>query len=307
MLLRTTRSMKAFVLVIVGLVAAAAVAALVLLFVYGETNGTLISSGETRRYLLYVPKSYNPATPTPLVISLHAFGLTPVWQRQISHWNELADESGFILVYPAGTGVPKLWRAKLDDGGKYDIDIDVAFISDLIDELQREYSIDSKRIYVNGFSNGGGMAYGLYCRLSHRIAAIGMVAGAILLPWDKCHATQPTPVIAFHGTKDPITFYSGGYSKLFKVTFPSIQDWMSEFSRRNRCAGTLSRSVVSSEVSRLQYSGCARDADVVLYTIEGGGHTWPGDRPLHIFGHTTKDVDATRVTWEFFSRHSLSD
>ena len=90
--------------------------------------------------MLYVPKSYNPAAPTPLVISLHAFGLTPVWQKQISHWNELADESGFIVVYPAGTGVPKLWRAKLDDGGKYNID--VAFISDLIDELQRKYRID---------------------------------------------------------------------------------------------------------------------------------------------------------------------
>ena len=299
--------MKALVLVAVGLVAAGALAALVLLFVYGETNGTLVSSGETRHYLLYVPKSYNPAAATPLVISLHAFGLTPVWQKQISHWNELADESGFIVVYPAGTGVPKLWRAKLDDGGKYDIDIDVAFISDLIDELQRKYSIDSKRIYVNGFSNGGGMAYGLYCRLSRRIAAIGMVAGAILLPWDKCHATQPMPVIAFHGTADPITFYGGGYSRLFNVTFPSIEDWISEFSRRNMCAGTLSRSVVSLEVSRLQYSRCARDADVVLYAIDGGGHTWPGGRPLHFVGHTTKDVNATRVTWEFFSRHSLID
>ena len=239
MLLRTRRSQKAFVLVIVGLVTTAVLAALVMLFVYGETNGTLVSSCETRHYLLYVPKSYNRAAPTPLVISLHAFGLTPMWQKQISHWNELADEAGFIVVYPAGTGVPKLWRAKLDDGGKYNIDIDVAFISDLIDELQRKYTIDSKRIYVNGFSNGGGMAYGLYCRLSDRVAAIGMVAGAILLPWDKCHANQPTPVIAFHGTKDPITFYGGGYSKLFKVTFPSIQDWMSEFSRRNMCAGTL--------------------------------------------------------------------
>jgi polyhydroxybutyrate depolymerase len=301
------RSVKAFVRVAGGLVAAGALAALVLFFVYGETNGTLVSSGETRHYLLYVPKSYNPVATTPLVISLHAFGLTPVWQKQISHWNELADESGFIVVYPAGTGVPKLWRAKLDDGGKYDIDIDVAFISDLIDELQRKYSIDSKRIYVNGFSNGGGMAYGLYCRLSHRIAAIGMVAGAILLPWDKCHAAQPTPVIAFHGTADPITFYGGGYSKLFKVTFPSVEGWISEFSRRNRCAGALSRSAVSSEVSRLQYSRCARDAEVVLYAIDGGGHTWPGGRPLHFFGHTTNDVSATRVTWEFFSRHSLSN
>jgi polyhydroxybutyrate depolymerase len=307
MILRTRRSLKPFVLVIVGLVTAAALAALVMLLVYGETNGTLVSSGETRHYLLYVPKSYNRAAPTPLVISLHAFGLTPVWQKQISDWNRLADEFGFIVVYPAGTGVPKLWRAKLDDGGKYDIGVDVAFISDLVDELQRKYTIDSKRIYVNGFSNGGGMAYALYCRLSYRIAAIGLVAGAILLPWDKCHATQPTPVIAFHGTKDPITFYRGGYSKLFKVTFPFIQDWINEFSRRNMCAGPLSRSAISSEVTRLLYSHCARDANVVLYTIEGGGHTWPGDRPLHFFGHTTRDVDATRVTWEFFSRHSLSD
>jgi polyhydroxybutyrate depolymerase len=301
------RWVKVFVLVAGGLVTAGVLAALVLFVVYGETNGTLVSSGETRQYLLYVPKSYNPAAATPLVISLHAFGLTPVWQKQISHWNELADESGFIVVYPAGTGVPKLWRAKLDDGGKYDIDIDVAFISDLIDELERKYSIDSKRIYVNGFSNGGGMAYGLYCRLSHRIAAVGMVAGAILLPWDKCHAAQPTPVIAFHGTADPITFYGGGYSKLFKVTFPSIEGWIGEFSRRNRCAGALSRSAVGSEVSRLQYSRCARDAEVVLYAIDGGGHTWPGGRPLHFVGHTTNDVNATRVTWEFFSRHSLSN
>ena len=94
MFLRTRRSVTVIVLVIVGLVAAAA---LVLFFVYGETNGMLVSTGETRHYLVYVPKSYNPAAPTPLVISLHAFGLTPVWQKQISHWYELANESGFII------------------------------------------------------------------------------------------------------------------------------------------------------------------------------------------------------------------
>jgi polyhydroxybutyrate depolymerase len=71
-----------------------------------QTNGNLLSSGENRRYLLYVPDSYNPDIPTPLVLSLHGFSEWPAHQAHISGWNELADRYGFIVVYPSGTQIP---------------------------------------------------------------------------------------------------------------------------------------------------------------------------------------------------------
>ena len=299
---------KRAIRILLGVVGVIVTVALVLSWWFwslSRTNGEIISSGEARQYLLHVPASYDPARPAPLVISLHAYGLTPVFQMQISHWNDLADEFGFIVVYPAGTRFPRLWRAKRDDGSNDDIDIDVAFISDLIDKLEREYRIDPERIYANGMSNGGGMSYVLYCRLANRIAAIGMVASAILLPWDACNADRPMPAIVFHGSEDPIAFYRGGYSRLFNVNFPSIPDWTHELARRNVCTGTPVASVVSPEVSRLEYASCADDANVVLYTIEGGGHTWPGGEPLRFVGRTTDDIDATRAMWDFFLAHPL--
>ena len=67
-----------------------------------RTNGTIISSGQKREYLLYVPRSYDRARPTPLVISMHAAALWSAAQMAITHWNRVADEHGFIVVYPAG-------------------------------------------------------------------------------------------------------------------------------------------------------------------------------------------------------------
>jgi polyhydroxybutyrate depolymerase len=291
--------------ILVGVIAVAAIAVSAWFVRVNETNGEIASSGETRRYLLHVPDSYDPAKPAPLVISLHAYALTPALQMRISRWNALADELGFIVVYPAGTRFPKLWRAKKDDGSRDDVDLDVAFISDLIDELQRKYNIDAARIYANGFSNGGGMSHALYCRLGNRIAAIGMVSSAILMSWDLCNATRPMPLIMFHGTKDPITFYSGGHSGLFNVDFPSVPDWIREFARRDACAETPRESVVSAEVMRTEYSGCAGNAEVLLYSVEGGGHTWPGGRPVRFVGHTTDDIDATEAMWDFFRAHPL--
>jgi polyhydroxybutyrate depolymerase len=122
------------------------------------TTGTMVSSGEKREYLLYVPKSYDRAKPTPLVISLHTTMSWPSSAMAISQWNLVADENGFIVVYPEGTGRgPKSWEMT---GSETPSRIpDVIFISDLIDKLEASYNIDKTRIYTNGMSNGGGMAF----------------------------------------------------------------------------------------------------------------------------------------------------
>ncbi len=275
-----------------------------------ETNGTIVSSGVTRRYLLYVPKSYDRSRRTPLIISLHGGALWPAAEKAISRWNDVADEQGFLVVYPAGSGAffggfspgPQIWPM-----GPRSLGRDVTFISDLIDKLEAAYNIDPNRVYADGLSIGGGMAFALSCRLSDRIAAIGAVAAAQLLDWERCGDSRPVPTVAFHGTADRLAPYQGGSSPIAPGVFPSIRDWTARVARRNQCKEDPSDTRFAATVRRLAYTTCAENADVILYTIEGGGHTWPGGRPLPewFVGSTIRDINATRVMWEFFIKHPL--
>jgi len=272
-----------------------------------RTNGTLTSGGEQRRYLLYVPDSYDPSTPAPLVISIHGFAEWPAHQQQISRWNDLADENGFLVVYPMGTSFPLRWRVSSEPGTSPDLEQDVAFISDLIDYLEGQYNLDPARIYANGLSNGGGMTFVLACKLSERIAAIGSVAGAQLLPWDECTPSRPVPAIVFHGNADPIVPFEGGPSRSFDIPFPRVDEWVQTLAERNGCGSEPQSLPAAGDANGMHYTGCEQDADVIYYTIDGGGHTWPGGDPLPewITGYTTGDIDATRLMWDFFQQHPL--
>jgi polyhydroxybutyrate depolymerase len=273
--------------------------------VENRSNGSFASGGQTREYLLYVPRSYDRTKPTPLVISLHGAGGWPVQQRDLSGWNRLADAEGFIVVYPSavsGAG-PRIWH--VDHGAG--LARDVRFISALIDTLEASYTIDATRIYANGISNGGGMSFVLSCTLSDRIAAVGMVAAAQTLPWSWCTDRRPVPMIAFHGTADPDIPYNGGSSWLAPDSFPNVLTWARDWSRRNQCDPKPADSRVAPDVTRMAYTRCAGDAPVVLYTIRGGGHTWPGGRgmPEWLLGPTSRSIDATSVMWAFFREHHL--
>jgi polyhydroxybutyrate depolymerase len=300
------RILLRIVFVVVGLLVLAALAIAILFTVLNQTNGRIVSSGEVRRYLLFVPTTYDPATPTPLVINLHGFVQWPAHQMQISRWNDVAEEQGFLVVYPEGTGFPRRWRA---GGWRGDPTPDVRFIADLIDTLSRQYSLDPARIYANGLSNGGGMSYLLGCTLADRIAAVGGVAGAYAYPLDECRPSRPVPMIAFHGTADPIVPYLGGPSRGTEAGLPVIPDWIADRAALNGCRSTPEALPTSSEVSGLRYTGCDQGAEVDFYTLEGGGHTWPGGEPLPewLTGPTSQAIDATRVMWEFFSRFTLPD
>lgn len=292
--------------VIVGLPVVLVLIAAVAIYLLNRTNGTLVSSGQKREYLLYVPQSYDRAKPTPLVISLHASMNWPAAQMGISQWNKAADEHGFIVVYPAGTGTgPGTWF--MEAARTPSLMPDVRFISELLDTLGAAYNIDPARIYANGLSNGGGMAFVLSCTLSHRIAAIGAVAAAQSLPWNWCADSRPVPMIAFHGTADRIVPYNGGKVWIAPAPFPSVPTWAANWARRNRCGPNPIESVVAADVTRLEYTDCADDAAVVLYTVRGGGHSWPGGKPLPewIAGSTSRNIDATNQMWAFFREHRL--
>jgi polyhydroxybutyrate depolymerase len=299
------------VLVIVGLPVLLVLIVMTTLSLLDRTNGSIQSSGQKREYLLHVPQSYDPAKPTPLLISMHGAAAWPAQQMNTSRWNRLADEHGFIVVYPSGSDSPKIWHI----AGGAGLTKDVRFISELIDALAATYNIDSTRIYADGLSAGGGMAFVLSCALSQRIAAVGLVAAAEQLPFSWCTADRPVPMIEFHGTADPFVPYGGGVSQSpFAPTrfdkdarpFPSILAWTGEWARRNRCAADPVKSVIAADVTRLEYTDCAEGAAVVLYSIDGGGHTWPGGKPFPkwmMTGSTSSGVDATRRMWEFFREH----
>jgi polyhydroxybutyrate depolymerase len=295
---------------VIGLICLPAAAAAIEAVSYLATNrsaNTIVSSGLTRDYVLYVPPTYDRSKPAPLVISMHGAGLWGAAQRDISQWNRVADREGVIVVYPSGRSGfgPRVWNADAGSG----VTVDVRFISDLIDALQKNHNIDPSRIYADGLSNGGGMAFVLSCTMSDRIAAVGLVASAQTEPWEWCTDDRPVPMIAFHGTADKDTPYHGGKSWVLPGgrTFPSIPGWTANWARRNRCGPTPVESRIATDVTRTEYAGCANNAGVVLYTIEGGGHTWPGggDLPEWFVGSKTSSVDASSVMWSFFKDHPL--
>ncbi len=275
--------------------------------VANRPNGSFLSSGRKREYLLYVPRSYDRSKPTPLVISLHGAGMWGAAQKETSQWNRVADEQGFIVVYPSGEGGggPRVWH----EGGGARPSRDVRFISELIDTLEARYNIDPRMIYANGLSNGGGMSFALSCTLSDRIAAVGMVGAALLVPFRWCTDQRPVPMIAFHGTADAAAPYKGGFSWVAPQRFQGVRAFTASWARRNRCDTNPVDSVVATDVTRLEYTKCADDAAVVLYTIKGGGHTWPGGQPLPqwFVGRTSNGVDATRQMWAFFRAHRLRE
>jgi len=272
------------------------------------TNGRIKSGGQTRKFMIYIPDSYDPEQPTPLVISIHGFVQWPANQQSVTRWNEVADENGFLVVYPKGTGFPLRWNTQPSDEAPGALEEELQFFSDLIDQLSSSYNIDLSRVYVNGMSNGGGMSDLLACKFSDRIAAIGGVAGAYLYPREKCIPGRPVPVIAFHGLEDKIVPFYGGVSfRDESFVFPTVEDWVKGWAEFNACGPIPESSVITNGITRTHYSGCEEDAEVILYAVEGGGHTWPGGRklPVWIAGHTNQDINASALMWEFFSGYSL--
>jgi len=269
----------------------------------GLNNFRLESSGAKRDYLLYVPASYESGTPTPLILSFHGRSSNGLQQSLLSEWNLLADKEGFIVAYPTALGSPTQWQTMIPTRRRPNEDL--IFVTDLIDTLSSQFCIDPTRIYVNGMSNGGGMSNLLACALSDRIAAMGGVAGAYIGTERRCNPPRPVPVMAFHGTADTVVTYAGGPSESFDYDFPSVPGWAADWAAHNGCDATPIDLPAEGDVSGIHYTNCDENADVIFYTIDEGGHTWPGGFPLpeSLLGKTSKDIKATEVLWDFFVAH----
>lgn len=278
---------------------------------------TLNHGGIERQYLLYSPPhKLNSSDAKPLLMVLHGGGGTHRGMVRLtrSRFNQLADRDGFWVVYPQG--IAKAWNEgrgdRISEAHRRGID-DVGFMRALIEHLVPRLSIDPKRVFVTGISNGGLMSFRLACSLPDKIRAIAPVTASIpsaILPL--CRSESTVSLAVFNGTQDPLVPYDGGQIKVFRKlrgevlsTDETIKIWRA----KNRCAPeprlTLLPNLTKdgTRVTKTEYNNCEAGSKVVLFRIDGGGHTWPGGRqylPAFLIGKTSRDINGCDEIWRFF-------
>ena len=251
---------------------------------------TLTHAGLERTYMLYLPAGYDGRGALPLVVNLHGRGSNAGEQAAYSRLAAAADEHGFIVATPDGTGEGGELAWALLPGG---VD-DIGFITALLDELQQELCVDGDRIYAAGISNGSALAQQLACALPGRIAGVVAVAAAVY-PSLRCRGVDaPVAIVAFHGTVDAFVPYDGGTAIGGLPVLP-VPDVIALWARHNGCDETPAEQRYSAHVRLTMYSACNEDVPVMLFTVEDGGHTWPGSPDVPRLGPTTHEVDATEI------------
>ncbi|MCL5611190.1 MAG: polyhydroxybutyrate depolymerase [Chloroflexi bacterium] len=274
-----------------------------------DSTRTLTVGGIERSYIVHIPPSYDGIQPVPLVLDFHGGGGSAESQMHTSGFESVADEKGFIVVYPNGNGRlgDKLltWNGGTCCGYAVTNQIDdVGFVRALITDLQTITKIDTKRIYATGLSNGGIFSYRLACDASDLIAAIGPVSGT--LNYLQCKPKEPVSVIHFHGTADEHVPYNGGAGdqSLAGVPFASVKDSIDFWLKFDQCPSTP-KTESFADIQHDTYANCANGTAVELYTIIDGGHAWPGGNgPAWPGGdQPTKTISATKLIWDFFAAH----
>ncbi len=272
-------------------------------------NSSITYDNEDRAYLLYIPKGYTKNSEWPLVINFHGRGSSNQVQMGYSQFNTLADEFKFMVAYPQGLigtveGVTAThWNANFGTG----VD-DTGFVNVMIDEIYANQGINLAKVYAIGMSNGGFMAYTLACDMSDRIAAIASVTGGMSASsLDECLPLRPVPILEIHGTADEVVPYWG-----VDNLPPTVPDVVGFWVNINQCntAEVIEENLPdintedNSTVTLQQYNTCNQETSVVFYTINNGGHTWPGAFPVLTLGNTNKDINASKIIWNFLDSHS---
>jgi polyhydroxybutyrate depolymerase len=268
-------------------------------------------NGKTRTYLLYLPQSLTKNHPTPLLLVFHGGGGHDYNMPRFTGFDRLAGSRGFIVAYPESVNTH--WN----DTRALSRADDVAFVRALITDLERSYPVDPARVYATGISNGGFFSQRLACELSAQIAAVASVAATMpetLVP--VCHPSNPVSILFMQGTADPLVHIEGGNVARTHGRNISLADATQFWIDHNQTAKKPDSSDLPSHdpngttVHRDIYPGGQQDTEVIVYTIRGGGHTWPGGPqyfPAVLVGKTNHDINASEVIWEFFSHHARQE
>jgi len=272
---------------------------------YGQQtiNKTLLHDGETREYTVYIPASYQGTSSVPLLFNFHGGSGDIASQIAISDMRPIADTAGFILIYPQALPDPNAAGSNLWTHKEPTTVDDVFFVEAMIDTMASEYLIDESRVYACGYSNGGEFSFELACRLSNRIASVGVVARSMFIDtFNECTPSSPMPIVSIHGTNDDyegITFAG----ILYYISLDEVNSYWSTYNNTDANPTIVELpNLNTSDGSTVEHhswnngDGCV---SVEHFKVLGGGHDWPGS-----FGNM--DIDATLEIWKFVSRYSLN-
>lgn len=276
----------------------------------------LAVGGRNRDYRLYVPARLPGDRPAPLLLVFHGGEGEAASIEPLLGFDALADREGFLIAYPDAVG--KHWNDGRENRNfesfRAGVD-DVAFVAALIDAIAKDHGVDPGRVFATGISNGGIFAHYLAARLSRRIAAIAPVAGGIAEPFrEGFRPERAVSVLMMNGTDDPLVpYHGGGVRRGTNGRVLDTDEAARLWAAANGCAKEPSREALPDadpndgcHARRARWTGGREATEVVLYTLEGGGHTWPGGAqyaPQLLVGRVCPDLDATAVIWEFFRAH----
>jgi polyhydroxybutyrate depolymerase len=275
---------------------------------------TLRVSGHLRTVIVHIPRDSSDTTPLALVLNLHGSGSTALEQEEFTKMNVTSNHDDFIVAYPQGL---------IPDGTGYDWNIpgvpliggrpvpknsasDVAFLTSLVGILEQRYCINPREVYATGFSGGAREASQLACDESTIFAAVAPVSG--LRRPSPCPATRAVPVIAFHGSADPVDPFAGHGQAYWTYSVPTAAMYWAE---QDRCSSRATTSTPASGVTLTTYTKCADGATVELYELLGEGHEWPGGPTMPaslttLLGPQSDAVSANALMWSFFVAHPLA-
>ncbi|MFQ5550883.1 MAG: alpha/beta hydrolase family esterase [Gemmatimonadales bacterium] len=272
----------------------------------GDIFGSVTSEGFNRTFVLHIPPSNDAAKPAPLLIVFHGTNMTGVGMQDLTVFETFTDQHDFLIIYL--DGIDGGWSIGCDCTTPDELGIsDVTTIERLLSGVSNSFAIDMDRVYLAGFSQGGMFAQIAGCELSSRIAGVASVGATTLTRVaDGCALQAPLPILFIHGTDDTVVPYDGGPGLL------SAPETLARWSELNGCQGDPEEATEPdldpNDLTRVRSEtlmSCDGGAEVSLYTVEGGGHTWPrGQRPLGSdFGAVSQDVSGSEVITEFFLRH----
>jgi polyhydroxybutyrate depolymerase len=270
-----------------------------------------------RTFLLTTPPPH--PTPAPLVVDFHGYSEGATTEALATQFSPLAQKDGFLVVFPNGTGTPIAWNTSIKASNP-----DLHFVTAMLNHVEATECVDEARVYATGLSQGAFMTSTMACVMSSRFAAVAPVSG-VQLP-KGCHPSRPVPILAFHGTSDPILHFNGGLGRQVleddvtvnpkplpklapaRLNGPGYPATVKAWAAKDGCGTTATNHRLSAQVIHRAYpcpAGVAVEFDIIL----GGGHTWPGsafDNEIRRFvGNTTMELNATTTIWSFFQQFHL--
>ncbi len=239
-------------------------------------------TNEREKTLIYLPENYDKNKKYPLIISLHGLGGSASFQNLIFDFRPLTTEMNFILAVPnglkGGAGL-RFWNATDFCCGSNQKPVDdVQYIRDLIDGMAQEYSVDRKRVYLFGHSNGGFLSHRIACEAPELIASIASFAGVTFKDPERCEGKESIPVLQIHGTSDMIIQYNGSGE------YPSARNTVMQWAKIDGCVmdkivkttnqilEPRNMKIPTLKTTEEVWESCQRGSKVALWTVDKGEH-----------------------------------